>query len=119
MELKIEYGYGSCTFSNENIKLDASEICNCLVLLNKKHIGYIRCVGSEYIYGHGYSAQEDIYKLITESFEIISIGSGDMIEILDISKIEKVFIEKIEPLKEKSLLEVNGFNGTFTYDLEQ
>ena len=73
MEYKVFNSYGGFSLENEGVKLAYADIKDKKVETLNGEIGYIRIVGVNNVHEHGYSAQENIYKLITLNYEVISL----------------------------------------------
>ncbi len=115
----VSNSYGSCSLKSDSLEFFAKDVEKCLLELNDKNKGYIRVTGSQHIYEHGYSAQESIFSFITEDYKVIGIHSGDKMKI--IKGVPTIRIEssvKISNIYTKSVLEINGLDGSFKYDLK-
>lgn len=73
MEYKVFNSYGAFYLESKRKKLSYDEVKKLVVVTSKGDEGYIRKVGTNSVQEHGYSAQEDIYKLITLDYKVISI----------------------------------------------
>lgn len=75
MTYKVFNSYGGFSLEVKNEKLHYLDIVDKKVKTPKGDEGYIRIVGTNNIYEHGYSATEDIYKIITLDYRVINIPS--------------------------------------------
>lgn len=120
MKYKVFNSYGAFELKSKNINLNYKDIENIIVKTPDGQEGYIKIVGSQHIYEHGYSANEDIYKFITLDYKIINIP--DEVEIDGATNLLFSKIHAVENLDSAILIgktiTVNGFDGTFNYDSE-
>lgn len=73
MEYKVSNGYGEFSLKNEETSLSYAEVKDSIVQTLNGEIGYIRRVGTTRVHDHGYSAEENIYKIITLDYDVIDL----------------------------------------------
>jgi len=126
MKYKVSISYGSCTFKSETNSFSAEELKHCLVRVNDSYQGYVRVLGKTRVQEHGYSSEENIYGVVTEDYEVKQFGWNDTIEIIKGATFvrtseDTVVNEHIDGILKTNyqnpLLEVNGWDGFFTYDI--
>lgn len=74
MRYKVFNSYGGFSLKNGGTELNYEDIENKLVQTLDEQTGYIRVVGTTNIHEHGYSANENIYKLITLNYNVVKIS---------------------------------------------
>jgi len=119
IKYKVFNSFGGFSLENEDTKLGYEDIKNVTVSTADGERGYIRIVGSTHIYEQGYSANEDIYKLITLDYEVLSLP-----DVLEIDAMTNLMFSKIHETEKSpthsvlvgKILRINGFDGSFNYN---
>lgn len=83
MKYKVFNSYGGFELKNGNIRLQYKDIEHILVKTPNGEEGYVRIVGTNYVHEQGYSANENIYKLITLDYRVLNITNELEIENYD------------------------------------
>ena len=73
MIYKVFNSYGGFSLENEKEELKYDDIKDLIVETLNGEKGYIRVVGTNHVYEHGYSADENIYKIITLDYQVIGL----------------------------------------------
>lgn len=80
MEYKVNNSYGGFSLKGGQTKLHYNDIKNSVITTSEGVKGYIRVVGTNIVVEHGYSAEEDIYKIITLDYQVLDLPEKIYVE---------------------------------------
>jgi flagellar basal body rod protein FlgF len=122
MIYKVFNSYGGFSLKNEDLEVSYKDIENIPVKTIDGQEGFVRIVGSTHVYEHGYSANEDIYKIVTLDYKVINIPSELIVEGVYNLMFSKIHEAEKPPFISNlvgGILEVNGKDGVFKYNITE